>query len=86
MEKVNCKREIKIKINNKIKEANNIELSDEDIIKLKQILFNNKMHLCPSCQARVCLADRRKLTGPILEGFSSIDSDLITKCANYRKK
>lgn len=48
-----------IKINNKIIESADIILGNEEIELPKKVLFNNKMHLCSSCIAKVCLADKK---------------------------
>ena len=48
-----------IKINNKIIESADIILGNEEIELFKKVLFNNKMHLCSSCIAKVCLADKK---------------------------
>lgn len=73
-----------IKINNKVIDSENMILSAEEIEKFKRILFKNKMHLCKTCCAKVCLANRNELTGPIFEGIVANNNYLITRCANYR--
>lgn len=77
-------RRIIVKINNKIIESEDIILDNEEIELLKKVLFNNKINLCSSCSAKVCLANKAALTGPIFEGITSYNDSLITKCANYR--
>lgn len=73
-----------IKINNEIINANDVNLSTKEIELLKRILFNGKAHLCQSCVATVCLANKEKLSGPIFEGFIAGNEEIITRCANHR--
>lgn len=79
------KNEIFIKINGKKLDTTGIKLTEEEIELLKKVLINNKMNLCPSCIAKVCLADRKTLNGAVFEGMSSSIETIITKCPNYRK-
>lgn len=72
-----------IKINNKIIRTD-MQLNDEEIELLKKVLFGNKPSLCQTCTAKVCLAKKEELTGPIFEGFSAKNTNLVTKCANKR--
>ena len=52
---------------------------------LKKVLFRNKVSLCPTCVAKVCLADRKTLNGAVFEGISSANEVIVTDCPNYRK-
>ena len=52
---------------------------------LKKVLFRNKVSLCPTCVAKVCLANKEDLTGAIFEGISSENEVIVTDCPNYRK-
>ena len=85
MKNIENRGKIAIKINSKIINTDDITLSAEEIELLKKVLFSNKVSLCPSCKAKVCLANKENLTGAIFEGISSSNDALITDCANYRK-
>lgn len=82
---MNNKEKVAIKINHKIINTEDITLNTEEIELLKKVLFSHKTSLCPSCKAKVCLANKEDLTGAIFEGISSSREVIITDCANYRK-
>ena len=85
-DKTSSRKRVVIKINNKVIDSEDVTLNIEDIELLKKILFKNKIDQCQSCKAKVCLANKKRLTGPILEGMAVDNSYLVSECANHRQK